>query len=280
MASSYRPPPVFESYHNWWADHGEGSGASTDDTESLQVCYTPRSPGTLLDVGLDPTPAPAPMPPHPADNPTRSNKAVAAKPSPGTIEMRMIPEQYTPNPWLAVLRIECKDVPRLMREGFFWSAANVLPEEGYISDDVRPLCAKLGCRHKRTWTIADRPNDEASQWSGRIELSSPLLETVAQFRIADLSRASVFVAYGWNKAGYSTYRYDHRYPDHNYNCIYDDEPLEGWWPWPKEKEVDIAVPAVGAAQLFPYPPPSCSCCCEPERRLLRPELRSDIHDVC
>jgi hypothetical protein len=196
----------------------------------------------------------------------------------------MIPTQYTPKPWVAVLQIQCKDVPRLMREGFFWSADNVLPEEGYISDDVRPLCAKLGCRHKRTWVIADKPNDEDSQWSGHVELSSPLLETVAQFQIDDLPRASVFVAYGWNKDGYSIYSYDHRYPGHRYNCVYEDKPLEGWWPWPKEQGVAIPVPAVSAGQLFPDPPLSCPCCCESEevdkRRIPRSELRSDIHDVC
>ena len=258
MAPSYPPSPIFGSDHGRWVDRDDGSGHSTDGRESF--CYTPSSCDTLDAGGLHP--APASMPPKPADEPTRSNKAATAKLSPGTIEIIMIPARYTTKPWVAVLQIQCEDVPRLMREGFFWSADNVLPEEGYMSDDVRPLYAKLGCRHKRTWAVADQTNDEAPQWSGHIEVSSPLLETVAQFRVDDLSRASVYGAHGWNKAGYSTYHYDHRYPGRRYNCIYDDEPLEGWWPWPKEQGVDIAVPAVDMGQLFSDPPLSCPCCCE------------------
>jgi hypothetical protein len=39
-------------------------------------------------------------------------------------------EQYRAVSWAASLFVRCDDVARLMREGFFWSADNIVPEEG------------------------------------------------------------------------------------------------------------------------------------------------------
>lgn len=38
-------------------------------------------------------------------------------------------------PWFAQMFVKCDDVPRLMREGFHWTAANVLKEEGCVIKD-------------------------------------------------------------------------------------------------------------------------------------------------
>ncbi|KAK3300677.1 uncharacterized protein B0H64DRAFT_428690 [Chaetomium fimeti] len=202
-------------------ENDEGGSDCTEDT--VPNCYTPTSE-SLDNPGLDP--ATTPMPPQTTDEPKGSKKASAAKPGPGFIEMRMTPAEWTDKPWVAFLVIGCEDVPRLMREGFFWSTENVVPEEGYISDNIRKECEGLGCRHKRTWIIADKANDKAPQWKGRLEVTSPLLATLAAFRVKDLSRKNVYASYAWNWAGKLIYNYDYRYPKHNFNCIYDDEPLK------------------------------------------------------
>jgi hypothetical protein len=62
---------------------------------------------------------------------------------------------------------------------------------------------------------------------------SPSLELLARFRIQTLSPDLVCSANAWDANLYLTYNYNCRVAGENYNCIYDDEPLEGWWPWPK-----------------------------------------------
>ncbi len=51
---------------------------------------------------------------------------------------RKRPSASTNHPWGAGLLVKCRDVPRLMREGFFWSADNILPEGGYMSHSTPP----------------------------------------------------------------------------------------------------------------------------------------------
>ncbi|KAK4038512.1 hypothetical protein C8A01DRAFT_17437 [Parachaetomium inaequale] len=177
----------------------------------------------------------------------------------GIIDLRMLPKRGTPEcpaaPWAAVLEVKCRDVPRLMREGFFWSAENVLREEGHMSWETRPEWTALGCRYKRTWILADRPNHEARRWVGRLEVVSPLLELLPDFQVLNLSRENVYAAAATNALQQWIYNFDYRFPRHNYNCIYGNKPLKGWWPWPTEEgSYNTAFPDVDAGELFPHPP--------------------------
>ncbi|KAG7285551.1 hypothetical protein NEMBOFW57_010180 [Staphylotrichum longicolle] len=176
-----------------------------------------------------------------------------------------MPTRGTPNclktPWAAILEVKCRDVPHLMREGFFWSAENVLPEEGYLSPESRPEWTALGCRHKRTWILADQSDNGQGQrrdpqWVGRLEVVSPVPEALPGFRVQELSRSNVYSAAAWNAREQLVYRYDYRSPSQNCNCIYDDKPLKGWWPWPRDDGVYAAFPHVD--DLFPLAPDSCS----------------------
>jgi hypothetical protein len=186
-----------------------------------------------------------------------SNGASAAESGAGGIELRMLPTECIAKQWVAFLEVECKDVPRLMREGFFWSAENVLPAGGYMSKPG-PDFTVLGFRHQRTWVIAEKPDDGTPQWRGTVEVMSPLLETLINFRIQDLSAKNVFIAHAWNGAGCQTYNYHDEDPIHNYNCIYDNKPLKGWWPWPKEQRIHTPFASV-MDQLFEVPLLSCPC---------------------
>lgn len=79
------------------------------------------------------------------------------------------------------------------------------------------------------------------------------MENLAKFRTHHLSTATVTVycASAWNEMGRSIYKYDYRRPDDNYNCIYDDKPLRGWWPWPNKCTPDVITPLGDESQLFP-----------------------------
>ncbi|KAH6650437.1 hypothetical protein F5144DRAFT_45020 [Chaetomium tenue] len=252
MAYNFPSPLLYPRYYYSEGNRNEGSGDATGDTNSS--CDTPGTSKTGDDdSGLNP--APASMPPRSFDGPESPNKgniASTAKPTSGTIQIRIIPAIPSAKPWAACIKIKCKDVPRLMREGFFWSADNVLPERGHISPDTGRAWVNLGCRHQRTWIIADDPDDEVSQWRGSIKVVSPVLEALAKFRTHHLSKATVYCASAWNEMGRSIYKYDYRRPDDNYNCIYDDKPLKGWWPWPKQHAAEMTTPVGDESQLFPH----------------------------
>lgn len=82
----------------------------------------------------------------------------------GILQLRMVPNpgarDYRKAPWLAILNVKSEDVPRLMRDGFFWSAENVLPEEGSMSRVTSPEWAVGSSLHKRTWILADKFNQK------------------------------------------------------------------------------------------------------------------------
>lgn len=59
------------------------------------------------------------------------------------------------------------------------------------------------------------------------------LSVLSAFRIEDLEN-NMFVAGAKNERRRVVYFFDARDPESNFNVIYDDMPLEGWWPWPKK----------------------------------------------
>jgi hypothetical protein len=73
----------------------------------------------------------------------------------------MVPDPRMPDygtaPWAAILSVKCQDMPRLMRDGFFWSADNVVPEEGCMPT-TRPEWVAKGFEHTRRWTLIDQSN--------------------------------------------------------------------------------------------------------------------------
>ncbi|KAK4041922.1 hypothetical protein C8A01DRAFT_34029 [Parachaetomium inaequale] len=193
-------------------------------------------------------------PPKPADDPNGREAASAQQVHSCTfteysnqndqaIELAMAPnpDGFLDHPapqWAAVLMVKTSDVPRLMREGFFWSAENVLPEEGYLSSETRREWRDVGFRLTRTWILVDKSNHEdgAPGWVAHLEVMSSFREVLAGFRVQSLSRENVYAARAWNRLRQEIYGYDCRWPGrYNYNCIYDDKPLRGWWPWPREE---------------------------------------------
>ncbi|KAK4150385.1 hypothetical protein C8A00DRAFT_37008 [Chaetomidium leptoderma] len=162
----------------------------------------------------------------------------------GTLDLRMRSDFTSPHPehralpWEAVLAVKCQDVPRLMRDGFFWSVDNVLPEEGYMTHTsmVKPEWRAQGYHHIRTWFLIDKSNGESPQWVARLQVFATTSELLPRFRVQTLSRDNVCSATAWDAHGRTVYNYDWGWEDSSYNCIYDDKPLQGAHPRRRQRK--------------------------------------------
>jgi hypothetical protein len=174
---------------------------------------------------------------------------------------------YSGLPWAAGLRVKCRDVPRLMREGFFWSAENILPEEGYMSHWKIPGWSDIGFHHKHVWSLADKSNGETPHWVAQLEVLSHSVSILSSFQVNNLSRENVHKAHAWNAERQLVYHFESQSPRDCYNCIYDDMPLQGWWPWLRPREgwarrgVDVSGPAVEPEDAGDGLPPPFAISC-------------------
>ena len=150
-----------------------------------------------------------------------------------------VPRGWKAAPWEAALVVKCPDVPRLMRDGFFWSADNIVPEEGFIRA-AHPQSRALGYSHVRTWILTDKPESRnghgTPKWVAYLEVAATAIQTLTGFRPQSLTRAHIWKANAWDVHGRAIYHYDSYAPAENYNCVYDDMPLRGWWPWPRRED--------------------------------------------
>lgn len=135
--------------------------------------------------------------------------------------------------WLALLSVKVADMPRLMREGFHWNGANFCMDEGYLEEvpEARRLQNDMTvARHYTLTDLSDEPN-----WHGTLMVSARNFKVLSTFRVSDLSPDQTLVALGTKTSGQYVYHYSAENPDKNFNAIYDDMPMEGWWPWPKRE---------------------------------------------
>jgi hypothetical protein len=137
-------------------------------------------------------------------------------------------------------------VARLMRDGFFRSTDNIVPEEGYMFSTVNPKWRAWGLKYGRIWILADKSHGESPRWVGYLEIATRFFHTLTSFRPQHLLGTDVTLALAKNGRDQCVYGYDRRWAEHCYNCIYDDKPLQGWWPWPKESGHAAVDPFHGA----------------------------------
>ena len=88
-------------------------------------------------------------------------------------------------PWEATFTVNCADVPRLMREGLFWSTDNIVPEEGFVRA-AHPQSRALGYSHVRTQILTDKPESRGGhgglEWVASFEVAATAIETLTGFR--------------------------------------------------------------------------------------------------
>ena len=155
---------------------------------------------------------------------------MAPKPRPGNTD-----EQYSRGDWVAVLQVQCDDISRLMREGFFWSSENVRRGEDRIICSMDKVWYPKGLRYTRRSVLVDKPPSGISpRWVAQLDVLCRFYEGILpNFRPEKLSRNKVFRVQAWEGPDELVYQYDLSKPDGNVNRIYGDAPLEGWWPWPR-----------------------------------------------
>ncbi|KAI1826729.1 hypothetical protein F4861DRAFT_43275 [Xylaria intraflava] len=162
---------------------------------------------------------------------------------------------YCPDPslrpetqdWEAVLFVKCSDVPRLMREGFHWNDENVVKEDGYIDKTPRQY-HRATARYRgsyRHYFLTDL--QKPPRWVATLQVLASKLEALSRFRLDELSRENTYSASAYSQSGPNQpakdiYSYHHQSPASHINAIYDDRPLEGWWPWPRKDSTDTTVP--------------------------------------
>jgi hypothetical protein len=56
--------------------------------------------------------------------------------------------------------------------------------------------------------------------------------------VSDLSPDHIYEVKAWNWCGELVYTYSAFQLVKSINSIYDDIPLDGWWPWPKAAAVE------------------------------------------
>jgi hypothetical protein len=129
--------------------------------------------------------------------------------------------------WAALLSIKCDDVPRLMRDGFFWSEDNLIPEEGYIDYSVK------GRYYRRHYFLEDKKKRRL--WIANIIVKAPSVEAIFRFDLGQLSIENMQKAGAISQNGYAIYGYHYNFPSLCFNAIYDNMELPGWWPWPPKE---------------------------------------------
>ncbi|KAF2972296.1 hypothetical protein GQX73_g1304 [Xylaria multiplex] len=158
-------------------------------------------------------------------------------------ERRSMLFSFCPNPsdlslnqdWVAVQMVKCCDVPRLMREGFYWDGANVIREEGFVDGDFTYIDRRqdrkrwAGNRHYFLKDLQEPP-----RWISTIEVFALNWSTLYRFNLNQLSRENMRSLTAVNQSGDVIYRWKNGLPQLWFNAVYDDMPLKGWWPWPRK----------------------------------------------
>ncbi|KAI1364661.1 hypothetical protein F5Y08DRAFT_339419 [Xylaria arbuscula] len=143
--------------------------------------------------------------------------------------------------WVAVLEAKCSDIPRLMREGFYWDASNIIKEESYIEFGAKwPILNLWKSLPKRSYSLSDK------HWTASLTIEASDLTTLYDFDINRLTRQTVKSVSATNQNQQETYGYNAPMsvnwlfittyiPMRGFNVIYDNKPLEGAWPWPSKE---------------------------------------------
>ncbi|KAI1192709.1 hypothetical protein F5X97DRAFT_337349 [Nemania serpens] len=148
---------------------------------------------------------------------------------------------WTSQDWGAILFVKCSDVPRLMREGLYWDAENIITEDGYVQRNLDRGNGIYPHPHdEKPWDGVRyyflRDLQQPPRWTASIEVYSSSYETLHHFDFSQLSREKIRSGEALNQSRELIYEYYHGQPQQCYNAIYDNMPMEGQWPWPRKDD--------------------------------------------
>ncbi|KAI1206844.1 uncharacterized protein F4807DRAFT_463243 [Annulohypoxylon truncatum] len=176
---------------------------------------------------------------QPTPGPAGNGKLFFDAPGETSIVLGFMPEPSIDEhhqTWYGQMNVKCGDVPLLMREGFHWTAANVVREQGFVEPIARNLVNRLGnpnrpCTVTRVWILRDL--QQPPRWTAFLQIHAQHYEVLSGIRLDNWTIDMVQTAKAWGLSKKLIYQFDSSKPRCHFNCIYDDMPLEGWWPWPK-----------------------------------------------
>ncbi|KAI0380108.1 hypothetical protein F5Y04DRAFT_106348 [Hypomontagnella monticulosa] len=159
-----------------------------------------------------------------------------------SIEIHMSPNSKgtsTPSaqPWIGHILVKCPEIPKLMREGLFFDDANIIKEEGYFdfletSEAVGQDGAEfIMIRHFFLTDLRLPP-----RWTANLKIYANAVGILHNFKVSRLSKDMIDAVWAWGNGRKTIYHFDATNPLVCFNAIYDDMPLEGWWPWPKRDQ--------------------------------------------
>ena len=135
--------------------------------------------------------------------------------------------------WTAWMTFFMKDIAEMMREGLYWSPQNCIPELSFLSK------TDLSSQEKAEGGVIARGYelvDNLGRWHAVVRVVARDSLTLKKFRLEQLAKERMSWCRAINSGKDTVYEWKAHGPTcDNINTIYDDIPLEGWWPWPKPK---------------------------------------------
>lgn len=102
--------------------------------------------------------------------------------------------------WLVKMSFAVQDMSNLMRDGLYWTPDNILRHESkcYVDYNTEPAFREAGFTCSRHYTYGDRScfADRSPKlgWVGKMTVFARRRETLAQFRVGDLSPEMIVYA--------------------------------------------------------------------------------------
>ncbi|QPH19221.1 hypothetical protein C2857_004396 [Epichloe festucae Fl1] len=140
-------------------------------------------------------------------------------------------------PWHAVLTLHVKDVSQMMTGGVHLSSENIDPRGALISNrgiHLSTYCKSLGWTHYRRYALRHL-QDGNPQWKGIMIVRSGSVKELSRFRFDDLSIKNIRMVRAFVRSVNQVYFFDCIDANKNFNALFDDMPMHGWWPWPNPK---------------------------------------------
>ena len=132
--------------------------------------------------------------------------------------------------WAARLHIpKVESIARLMRQGFDWTAANIVEGQDKFTLDC-PCLPYLDhrserCRHMRTYKVRSLPGQ--AKWEGKLDIYTKSRDTILDFDVSEVT-ADTCISVRASSIERNIYLASRR-SGMKYNAIFKDEPLGAWW---------------------------------------------------
>ncbi|KAK5991405.1 hypothetical protein PT974_09686 [Cladobotryum mycophilum] len=157
--------------------------------------------------------------------------------------------------WCGRMEIRTKNVARLLKQGLHWTLANIQRRKGhYILDPLvnKGIPRLRPWKYGRSWSLVELDDEGKKKkkdplWVAEFIIMADEISLLSEFNLDTLCTKNIQSAYAFNRRQNLVYLFDRGRPSDNFNAIYDNMPLEGWWPWPKKESGEPSIIDVSLA---------------------------------